>query len=102
MPQLDLATQLDRLFAIEPGPFPVISLYLNLQADERGKDRFEPFLRKELPDRIRTYRASSPERQSRESASSANRNARIKPPGPSGPRPARSGGRSARRSRGRA
>jgi len=67
MPQLEqLSAQLDRLAAIEAGPFPVISLYLNLQADERGKDRFEPFLRKELPDRIRTYRASSPERQSLE------------------------------------
>jgi peptide chain release factor subunit 1 len=67
MPQLEqLSTQLDRLAAIEAGPFPVISLYLNLQPDERGKDRFEPFLRKELPDRIRTYRAGSPERQSLE------------------------------------
>jgi len=67
MPQLEqLATRLDRLASIEAGPFPVISLYLNLQADEHGKDRFEPFLRKELADRIRTYGTSSPERRSLE------------------------------------
>jgi peptide chain release factor subunit 1 len=65
MPQLEqLATQLDRLATFEVGPFPVISLYLNLQPDEHGKDRFEPFLRKELTDRVRTYRAGTPERQS--------------------------------------
>jgi len=67
MPQLEqLATQLDRLAYFEACPFPVISLYLNLQADEHGKDRFEPFLRKELADRIRTYGISSPERHSLE------------------------------------
>ena len=67
MPQRQqLATQLDRLAAFEPGPFPVISLYLNLQANEHGKDRVEPFLRKEVTERIRTYEASTPERKSLE------------------------------------
>jgi len=67
MPQLEqVATQLDRLAAFEAGPYPVISLYLNLQPDEHGKDRFEPFLRKELADRIRTYGAGTPERQNLE------------------------------------
>ena len=65
MPHIDqLSAQLDRLAAFEPGPFPVISLYLNLQADDRGRDRFEPFLRKELADRVRTYAARAPERES--------------------------------------
>ena len=65
--QLDqLSTQLDRLAAFEAGPFPVISLYLNLQPDEYGKDRFEPFLRKELTERIRTYATTTPERNSLE------------------------------------
>jgi peptide chain release factor subunit 1 len=59
-----LSAQLDRLAAFEPGPFPVISLYLNLQADDRGRDRFEPFLRKELADRVRPYAARAPERES--------------------------------------
>ena len=65
MPQIQqLSAQLDRLASFEPGPFPVISLYLNLQADDRGRDRFEPFLRRELADRLRTYRSSAPERES--------------------------------------
>jgi peptide chain release factor subunit 1 len=65
MPQIQrLSKQLDRLATFEPGPFPVISLYLNLQADDRGRDRFEPFLRRELADRLRTYGARAPERDS--------------------------------------
>jgi peptide chain release factor subunit 1 len=59
-----LSAQLDRLAQFEPGPFPFISLYLNLQADDRGRDRFEPFLRKELADRVRTYSSTAPERES--------------------------------------
>lgn len=63
--QLDqLTAQLDRLAVFEPGPFPVISLYLNMQPDRRGRDHFEPFLRKELADRVRTYAAGAPERES--------------------------------------
>jgi len=66
MPQLDvLAAQLDRLAAFEPGPFPVVSLYLNLQSDARGRDSFGPFVRKELTARINTFPAA-PERESLE------------------------------------
>ncbi len=65
MAQLDqLTAQLGRLAEFEAGPFPVLSLYLNLQADDRGRDRFEPFVRKELSDRVRTYAAAAPERES--------------------------------------
>ena len=65
MTQVDqLTTQLDRLGSIGTGPIPVVSLYLNLQPNERGRDQFEPFLRKELAERIRTYPASGPERDS--------------------------------------
>ena len=65
MTQLDqLTAQLDRLGSVDTGPFPVVSLYLNLQPDERGRDRFEPFLRKEFAERMRTYPASGPERDS--------------------------------------
>ena len=65
MTQVDqLTAQLDRLGSVDTGPFPVVSLYLNLQPDERGRDRFEPFLRKELAERMRTYPASGPERDS--------------------------------------
>jgi peptide chain release factor subunit 1 len=65
MPQIEqLSARLDRLAAFEPGPFPVLSLYLNLQSDDRGRDRFEAFLRRELSDRVRTYATTGPERDS--------------------------------------
>ena len=65
MPPLEQFTaQLDKLARFEPGPFPVISLYLNLQPDDHGRDKFEPFLRKELGDRVRTYASGGPERAS--------------------------------------
>jgi peptide chain release factor subunit 1 len=59
-----LAEMLDRLARWEPVPHPVISLYLNAQADDRGKDRYGAFLRKELTARARTYPLRSPERES--------------------------------------
>lgn len=63
--QLDhLTAQIDKLASFDSGPFPVVSLYLNLQADDRGRDRFDVFLRKELPERARGYAAEGPERKS--------------------------------------
>lgn len=59
-----LGAQLDRLAAFEPGPFPVVSLYLNMQPDQIGRDNFEPFLRKDLGERIRTYGPDRPEHES--------------------------------------
>ena len=64
MPTHALSAQLDRLAAIEPGPFPVVSLYLNAQPDQHGRDNFEAFLRRELPERIGTYPVEGPERKS--------------------------------------
>lgn len=65
MPQLDqLTAQLDRLASFDAGPFPVVSLYLNLQADDRGRDRFDAFLKKELHERTRGYPPQGPERES--------------------------------------
>jgi peptide chain release factor subunit 1 len=64
MPTDQLSSQLERLAALEPGPYPVISLYLNLQPNESGRDQFDAFLRKELADRQRTYHGSGPERAS--------------------------------------
>jgi len=64
MPELDqLTVQLDRLAAFEPGPYPVVSLYLDMRPDQHGRDNFEPFLRKELSERLATYPAG-PERES--------------------------------------
>jgi hypothetical protein len=57
---------LDRLTSFEAGPFPVVSLYLDLRPDEHGRDRFDQFLRKELGDRLRTCAEGTPERTSLE------------------------------------
>jgi peptide chain release factor subunit 1 len=67
MPTIEqLSAQLDRVTATDSGPFPVISLYLDLRPNEHGRDQFEPFLKKELTERIHTYPASGPERNSLE------------------------------------
>jgi hypothetical protein len=42
----------------------VISLYLNTQADQHGRDNFDSFVRKELSARARTYPIRSSERES--------------------------------------
>jgi peptide subunit release factor 1 (eRF1) len=55
---------IDRLAGFEPVELPVLSLYLNAQANEHGRQDFERFLRKEFSERARTYKAHSPERES--------------------------------------
>src|ERR671913_322976 len=55
---------IDQLAAFEPVGLPVVSLYLNAQANEHGRQDFERFLRKEFSERARTFRANSPERES--------------------------------------
>src|SRR5436190_1965932 len=52
-----LTSQLDRLAAADTGPFPVVSLFLDLRPNEHGRDQFEPFLRKELADEYPRYLA---------------------------------------------
>ena len=56
--------QLDRLAAFAPAPYPVVSLYLNTQPGQTGRDQFKSFVRKEFAARGRTYDAGSPERES--------------------------------------
>jgi len=60
---MTLTDQLSRLAAFEPSPYPVVSLYLNTQPNERGRDNFQAFVRKELKARALTYPARSPERE---------------------------------------
>jgi peptide chain release factor subunit 1 len=55
---------LDKLAAFEPVNLPVISLYLNTQSDQHGRDNFESFVRGEFKARAQTYRLRSPERVS--------------------------------------
>lgn len=59
-----LSTQLDRLAVFDAGPFPVVSLYLDMRPNHLGREHFDPFLRKELPERLLTFDAGGPERQS--------------------------------------
>ena len=61
-----LQDTIDRLAAFEPVDLPVISLYLNMQPDEQGRDRFDAFVRKELAARTATYLEGSAERASLE------------------------------------
>ena len=61
---MTLTESIDRLAAFEPVPFPVLSLYLDMRPDTRGRDNFEPFLRKTFRERLSTYRPSSPEHAS--------------------------------------
>jgi peptide chain release factor subunit 1 len=60
---MTLTDQLNRLAAFEPSPYPVVSLYLNTQPNERGRDNFQAFVRKELKARALTYPARTPERE---------------------------------------
>lgn len=55
---------IDRLAEFEPVELPVLSLYLNAQANEHGRQDFERFLRKEFSERARTLKAHTPERES--------------------------------------
>jgi peptide chain release factor subunit 1 len=55
---------IDQLAAFEPVELPVVSLYLNAQANEHGRQDFERFVRKEFSERARTFPAHSPARES--------------------------------------
>jgi peptide chain release factor subunit 1 len=48
-----LREQLDGLAAFEPTDLPVLSLYLDLRADQHGRANYDTFLRKTFLDRIR-------------------------------------------------
>lgn len=60
---MQIAEQLDTLARFEPVPYPVVSLYLNTQPNERGRDQYQSFIRQEFKSRSRTYRPGSPERE---------------------------------------
>ena len=63
---MSLTDQLDRLARMEPVPYPVVSLYLNTQSNERGRDQFQTFVRQEFKARGRTYPPGSPDATSLE------------------------------------
>ncbi len=61
-----LQSRLERLADFEPGSEPVVSLYLDLTADQRGRDRYSEFLRKVSAERVGAVPVHSPERPSLE------------------------------------
>ena len=61
---MPLKDHLDRLARFEPVPYPVVSLYLNTQANDRGRDQFQTFVKQEFKARSRTYPHGSPDRDS--------------------------------------
>lgn len=61
---LSLNKLMGRLAAFEPTDLPFISLYLNAQANQHGKQDFDRFLRKEFRERAKTYAAHTPARES--------------------------------------
>jgi peptide chain release factor subunit 1 len=61
---MSLKNLLERLAAFEPTEYPFISLYLNAQANERGRDDFGLFVRQELSARAKTFETNTPERES--------------------------------------
>ena len=61
---MPITEQLDRLARFEPVPYPFVSLYLNTQPNERGRDQYQTFVRQEFKSRSRTYPEGSPERES--------------------------------------
>ena len=52
------------LAALEPSPYPFISLYMSLAPNERGREDHHQFVRKVFNDRAKGFREESPERQS--------------------------------------
>jgi peptide subunit release factor 1 (eRF1) len=57
---------LDRLAAYEPQGVPVVSLYLNLAADQHGRDNFSAFVRKRFAEHQKAFVENSAERASLE------------------------------------
>ena len=54
-----LADHLQKLAAFEPQGAPVVSLYLNLAPDQRGRDNYEAFCRKAFADQLRAFKESA-------------------------------------------
>lgn len=59
-----VAELIELLLIFETIGSPVISLYLNAQADQHGQDNFHTFVRNGLRERARTFQPGSPERES--------------------------------------
>ena len=56
--------QLEKLAAFEPQELPVLSLYLNLAADQHGRDQYDAFVRKVFGERQKAFKENTPARSS--------------------------------------
>jgi peptide chain release factor subunit 1 len=63
---MPLEQLVEKLATFESQGVPVVSLYLNAQADEHGRHNFYSFVRKRFPERAKTYEPDTPERESLE------------------------------------
>ena len=54
-----LRDQLDRLSACEPTDAPVLSLYLDMRADQHGRPNYDSFLRKTFAERARVLKGAA-------------------------------------------
>jgi peptide subunit release factor 1 (eRF1) len=61
---MSLENLIERLAGFEPQGLPVVSLYLNAQADQNGQHNYDVFARKELSERAKTFEPDTPERAS--------------------------------------
>jgi len=59
-----LSQRMEILAALEPSPFPVISLYLSLTANQTGREEYGQFVRKVFSERGKALAADSPARAS--------------------------------------
>src|SRR5688500_16052531 len=59
-----LSQRMETLAALEPSPFPVISLYLSLSANQNGREDYQQFVRKVFSERAKALPEQSPERES--------------------------------------
>lgn len=55
---------METLAALEPSPFPVISLYLSLSSNQVGREEYQQFVRKVFAERGKGMAEESPERES--------------------------------------
>jgi peptide chain release factor subunit 1 len=55
---------IERLASFESQDLPVVSLYLNAQADQHGQHNFDVFVRKQLSERAKTFETDTPQRAS--------------------------------------
>jgi peptide subunit release factor 1 (eRF1) len=59
-----LSQRIEILAALEPSPFPFISLYLSLAPNQNGREDHHQFVRKVFKERANGFSEESPERQS--------------------------------------